>query len=55
MLEDETAPDKIDDDESDYLYEQKKGDGLVDEVEHVLLEKIKAKAKIFPEKLALVI
>ncbi len=52
VLEDEVSPGEIDDDETDYLYDQIKGDGLVDDTERALLENIKAKAKNFPEKLA---
>lgn len=52
VLEDEVSPNEIDSDEADYLYNQIKGDGQVDEIERALLENIKAKAKNFPEKLA---
>lgn len=52
VLEDEVSPNEIDSDEADYLYNQIKGDGQVDDIERTLLENIKAKAKNFPEKLA---
>ena len=52
VLEDEVSPNEIDDDEAEYLYDQIKGDGQVDEIERALLENIKAKAKNFPEILA---
>ena len=52
VLEDEVSPNEIDSDEADYLYNQIKGDGQVDDIERALLENIKAKAKNFPEKLA---
>ena len=52
VLEDGVSPNEIDDDEAEYLYDQIKGDGLVDDIERALLENIKAKAKNFPEILA---
>ncbi|PJF01390.1 hypothetical protein [Prevotella intermedia] len=52
VLEDEVSPNEIDEDETEYLYNQIKGDGQVDDIERALLENIKAKAKSFPEKLA---
>lgn len=48
VLEDETSPGVIDDDEAQYLYEQIKGDGQIDDIEKALLENIKAKSKNFP-------
>ena len=51
VLEDEVSPNEIDTDEAEYLYNQIRGDGHVDDIERALLEKIKAKAKNFPEKL----
>lgn len=51
VLEDEVSPNEIDDDEAEYLYNQIKGDGQVDDTERALLENIKAKAKSFPEEL----
>ncbi len=52
MLEDEVSPNEIDDEEANYLYNQIKGDGQVDETERALLENLKAKSKNFPEILA---
>lgn len=52
LLEDETSPNEIDDDESKYLYEKIKGDGKIDDTERALLENLKAKSKNFPEILA---
>lgn len=52
VLEDETSPGVIDDDEAKYLYDQIKGDGQIDEIEKSLLENIKAKSKNFPSLLA---
>ena len=52
VLEDEVSPNEIDEDEAEYLYNQIKGDGQVDDIERSLLENIKAKAKSFPAKLA---
>ena len=52
MHEDEVSPNEIDDEEANYLYNQIKGDGQVDETERALLENLKAKSKNFPEILA---
>ena len=52
MLEDEVSPNEIDDEDANYLYNQIKGDGQVDETERALLENLKAKSKNFPEILA---
>jgi hypothetical protein len=52
VLEDETSPGEIDDDEAKYLYDQIKGDGQIDDIEKALLENIKSKSKNFPELLA---
>lgn len=52
MLEDEVSPNEIDDEEANYLYNQIKGDGQVDETERALLENLKAKSKNFPEILS---
>ena len=52
MLEDEVSPNEIDDEEANYLYNQIKGDGQVDETERALLENLKVKSKNFPEILA---
>ena len=52
VLEDETSPGEIDDDEAKYLYDQIKADGQIDDIEKALLENIKAKSKNFPALLA---
>ena len=52
VLDDETSPGEIDDDEAKYLYDQIKGDGQIDDVEKALLENIKSKSKNFPALLA---
>ena len=49
VLEDETSPGEIDDDEAQYLYDKIKGDGQVDGTEKALLLNIKSKAKNFPK------
>ena len=52
VLEDETSPGEIDEDEAKYLYDLIKGDGQIDDIEKALLENIKAKSKNFPSLLA---
>lgn len=52
VLEDETSPGEIDDEEAKYLYDQIKGDGQIDDIEKALIENIKAKSKNFPSLLA---
>lgn len=52
VLEDETSPNEIDEEEVLYLYSKICGDGHVDGVERALLENLKKKSKNFPEKLA---
>ena len=52
VLDDETSPGVIDDDEAKYLYDHIKGDGQIDCIEKALLENIKAKSKNFPVLLA---
>lgn len=49
VLDDETSPGEIDDDEAQYLYDKIKGDGQVDGTEKALLLSIKAKSKNFPK------
>ena len=49
VLEDETSPGEIDDEEAQYLYDMIKGDGQVDGTEKALLLNIKAKSKNFPK------
>lgn len=52
VLDDETSPGEIDDDEAQYLCDKIKGDGQIDDIEKALLENIKAKSKNFPALLA---
>ena len=49
VLDDETSPGEIDDDEAQYLYDKIKGDGQVDGTEKALLLNIKSKSKNFPK------
>ena len=53
LLEDETSPGEIDDDEAKWLLDKIQGDGQIDGVERVLLENLKAKSKNFPKMLDL--
>jgi len=53
LLEDETSPGEIDDDEAQWLLDKIQGDGQVDGIEKALLDHLKAKAKRFPEILNL--
>ena len=52
VLDDEQSNGEVDADEAKYLYDQIKGDGLIDDIERALLENIKAKSKNFPTLLA---
>ncbi len=49
VLDDETSPGEIDDDEAQYLYDKIKGDGQVDGTEKALLLNIKKNSKNFPK------
>jgi hypothetical protein len=49
VLDDETSPGEIDDEESQYLLDKIKGDGQVDGTEKALLLNIKKKSKNFPK------
>lgn len=51
VLDDETSPGEIDDDEAQYLYDKIKGDGQVDGTEKALLLNIKDKSRNFPKVL----
>lgn len=51
LLKDETSPGEIDTDEAEWLIKQIGADGKVDNVEKLLLEKLKNEAKSFPESL----
>ena len=48
LLEDETSPGEIDDDEAKWLLAKIQGDGKLDKTEKALLDNLKAKAKNFP-------
>ena len=48
LLEDETSPGEIDDDEAKWLLAKIQGDGQLDKTEKALLDNLKAKAKNFP-------
>ena len=52
VLDDETSPGGIDDEEAKYLYDKIKGDGQVDGTEKALLLNIKEKSKNFPALLS---
>lgn len=52
VLDDNLSNGEIDNDEAQYLYDQIKGDGQIDDNEKALLESIKAKSKNFPALLA---
>lgn len=52
VLDDDKSNGEVDDDEAQYLYEQIKSDGQIDEIEKALLENIKVKSKNFPALLA---
>ena len=53
LLEDETSPGEIDEEEAQWLLAKVQGDGQVDGLEKALLDNLKAKAKVFPEILNL--
>lgn len=52
VLDDEQSNGEVDEDEANYLYNQIKGDGQIDDIEKTLLENIKTKSKNFPALLA---
>lgn len=52
VLDDNQSNGEVDDNEAQYLYDQIKGDGKIDDVEKALLENIKAKSKNFPALLS---
>ena len=49
VLDDETSPGEIDDEEAQYLFDKIKGDGQVDGTEKALLLNIKKNSKNFPK------
>lgn len=51
LLEDETSPNEIDENEAKWLYEKIKGDGQIDTIEKNLLLNLKEKSKNFPDLL----
>ena len=51
LLEDETSPGVVDDDEADWLISKIMKDNTMDEVERAILENVKAKAKKISPKL----
>ena len=53
LLEDETSPGEIDDEEAEWLLAKIQGDGQLDKTERALLDHLKKKAKNFPEMLNL--
>ncbi|MDR1372363.1 MAG: TerB family tellurite resistance protein [Dysgonamonadaceae bacterium] len=53
LLEDETSPGEIDEDEAQWLLEKIQGDGQLDETEKALLANLKSKAKNLPSILNL--
>jgi uncharacterized membrane protein YebE (DUF533 family) len=53
VLDDETSPGEVDDDEAEYLVSKIQADGQVDQIERALIENIKSKAKKVSSKLRL--
>jgi hypothetical protein len=53
LLEDETSPNEIDEEEAKWLLSKIQGDGQLDKTEIALLENLKKKAKSFPAVLNL--
>ena len=51
VLDDDKSNGEIDEDEAQYLYDQIKGDGKIDDIEKALLENIKTKSRNFPSLL----
>ncbi len=49
LLEDETSPGEIDNEEAKWLLEKIQGDGQLDKTEKALIDNLKKKAKAFPE------
>lgn len=49
LLEDETSPGEIDNEEAKWLLEKIQGDGQLDKTEKALIDNLKKKAKEFPE------
>ncbi|MCL1932416.1 MAG: TerB family tellurite resistance protein [Candidatus Azobacteroides sp.] len=53
LLEDETSPGEIDDEEAKWLLAKIQGDGRLDKTERALLNNLKKKVKVFPKILNL--
>jgi uncharacterized membrane protein YebE (DUF533 family) len=53
LLDDETSPGEIDDEEAAWLLSKIQGDGRLDKTERALLDNLKAKANVLPESLNL--
>ncbi len=51
VLEDETSPGEIDEDEAQWLIDRIEGDGAIDDSEKALLQAIKEKANVVTNKL----
>jgi uncharacterized tellurite resistance protein B-like protein len=51
LLEDETSPGEVDEDEAKWLIDKIQGDGKLDKIESALLQNLKAKAKKMPQSL----
>ena len=49
LLEDETSPGEIDEEEASWLLEKIQGDGQLDKIERALLDNLKKKSKNFPK------
>ena len=55
LLDDETSPGEVDEDEAKWLLEKIQGDGVIDGIELALLQNLKLKAKSIPESLIAII
>ena len=53
LLEDETSPGEIDNEEAKWLLSKIQGDGQLDKTEKALIDNLKKKAKVLPEILNL--
>ena len=51
LLEDETSPGEVDEEEAKWLIAKIQGDGKLDKIESALLQNLKAKAKKLPQSL----
>lgn len=51
LLEDETSPGEVDEDEANWLIAKIQGDGKLDKIESALLQNLKAKANKMPQSL----